>query len=101
MEFNEVNTARIQEALENAHWTFAKTMPNNPHEWVFNKHGILSEDITMPEVADYIQAYGFEEYYYSKLFMCMNLGDHKYWTCDYPTSKTDLINRCKKGLTYQ
>lgn len=83
----------IEKALESQKWTFAKTMAKIPHEWVHMK--TWRANITMPQIARYIQDYGYTKKFYNKEYKYLNVGGYCYWTMDFPLSKTDLINRAK------
>jgi len=94
MRDTKANREKIRQVLESQKWTFAKTMANIPHEWVYIR-SFRSKDISMVDIAKFIKKYGYVEYFYGKPYTYMNFGNYKYWTMDYPLEKTDLINRCK------
>lgn len=89
----------IQEILEMQRWVFAKTMADTPHEYTTLRTWD-GRGLTMPDVAEYIRKHGYEEKFFNKTYTYIDLGSYKYWTMDYPLEKTDLINRCKKELSY-
>jgi len=79
--------------LESTSWTFAKTMPENPHEYTLRKNWSSVEDYL--QVSAYIRSYGKLEEFYGQYYRVLYLGGHKYWThpVDVTNKDVDLINR--------
>ena len=73
-------------------FTFAKTMPKIPHEW-------LARRDVPPQIFDWLVAtiyhHGQEEMFYRKTYKYLYVGDHKYWCMGNPISQTTIINRAK------
>lgn len=92
---------RVQSLLESSQWTFAKTMPNNPHWYTLRKN--WASDDEFREVVLFIRAHGYTQRFKSRSYTLLNLGQYKYWTMGDPiepgSSLTDgrrntiLINR--------
>lgn len=81
-------------ALENAQWTFAKTMANIPHWWTVRNQ--WESRVLFDMVVRYINENGVEERFYTRNFTYLYLGEYKYWTCDpSPNDGIYLINRAK------
>lgn len=88
----------IQELLEAQTWTFAKTMPHNPHYWSVKKDWEDPADFHF--AFHYIVAHGedkiFGRYSYKVLF----LNGWRYWTMteDYEHKWAGIINRAEGEL---
>ena len=85
----------IQEILEAQTWTFAKTMPRNPHYWSVGKDWD-DEDGSLYEFAvNHIADYGVIEPFGRREYPVLYLGKWRYWhvAVDDPLSKARLINR--------
>ena len=48
---------------------------------------------SMLDFADFILANGYKEQFYSKTFTVLQIDEYKYWSMDFPTVNTNLINR--------
>jgi hypothetical protein len=78
--------------VANHHWKFARTMPENPHEYSLRrnaKHSVFDDAIR------YIRDVGVIEYFSGKPYKMLHHGGHKYWTMGAPLALTALINRKK------
>ena len=71
-------------------WTFAKTMPQNPHWYTLRENWCTDE---FAEVVEFIRAHSYTEYFYKKPFKMFLLNGFKYWTMGAPVDQTILINR--------
>ena len=47
----------------------------------------------MIDFADFILDNGYKEQFYSKTFTVLQIDEYKYWSMDFPTTNTNLINR--------
>lgn len=78
---------RLAELLESAQWTFAKTMPRNPHWYTLRRTWARDEDFVF--AVDLIRLLGqrrkFQRHWYTQL----DLGDHTYWTMGWPVGSLD------------
>jgi hypothetical protein len=74
-------------------WTFAKTMPETPHEYTLRKHAQRDEEFV--EFIQHIRAVGYNQSFFLKTYRYFNFEGWQYWTmgCDLP--ETILINRAK------
>jgi hypothetical protein len=75
-------------------WVFAKTMPNNPHEYTVVRRTALRDDWFFHFVA-YIRKHGFKARYGNNTYSYLVVGDWKYWTMGWPVRSTTLINRAR------
>ena len=85
--------AQLQEFLEAHKWTFAKTMPDNPHFWLHVESARSIEEFE--DAVAFIQKEGIPERYYRSTYNCVYLNGWKYWTMGYPPDQTTIINRAK------
>ena len=89
----------IQALLEAHPWTFARTMPKNPHEYTLRK--TWEHDQEFVQVVLYIRTHGKVEWwpdaYSGRAYVYLDLGGWHYWTMGDPVAQTILINRKKLG----
>jgi hypothetical protein len=92
---------RIQQLLERQHWTFAKTMPENPHWWSARK--AWRDDADFCFVVEHIRVLGYKAKFGRAIYTQYDCGEFFYWTMWRPlnwpdgTQATTVINR--KPLT--
>lgn len=72
-------------------WTYAKTMPQCPHEYVVRKNIQKDEDFCRFVMT--IRRNGYDERYYSKTHRYLEHGSFKYWTMGDWLATTIIINR--------
>ena len=85
-------------------WTFARTMPEHPHEYVVRKK-VREAD---PENGEsdfeafvlYIREHGYKERWGSRVYTYLDLKDDdgqwwQYWTMGSPMHRTIILNRAK------
>lgn len=92
--------AEIEALLEAAEWRFAKTMPENPHEYTLRK--TWGDEGAFARVVEFIRAHGETERYppgSRNRYKVLVLGGHKFWTMGWPVDKTILINRKPVEMT--
>ncbi len=79
-------------------WTFAKTMPEWPHEYIV-RHRV---DASLFEsLVRHIRANGFEGKFYQMNLTYFEADGMLYWTMGEPIGETTIINRCKKENSYE
>lgn len=71
-------------------WNFAKTMPENPHEYSLKK--LWSPDEFDRTVLG-IRALGYRYRFKGRHYTQLDVNEHYYWTMGAPVDKTILINR--------
>ena len=76
-------------------WTFARTMPQYPHWYVVKDR--CRDPVEFERMVIAIRLDGYVELWGTKKrrFICLNIGDYKYWTMGNPLSQTTIINRGK------
>jgi hypothetical protein len=81
----------IQDVLESKTWTFAKTMPHNPHYWSARQDWDSPE--AFYEAANHIYDNGHSKMFGRTEYKVFYLGGWRYWTMSKPYEKTRIINR--------
>jgi hypothetical protein len=90
----EITFERFSELIDNATFTFAKSMPKIPHEYTVRMKWANQSDFW--SVAKYIRDHGVEEKFFTKTFVYFYYKGHKYWTMGNPYPITKIINRAKE-----
>ncbi len=88
----------LQKFIDSVQWTFAKTMPEWPHEYIVRDR--VDENLFMMFV-QHIRWQGYESKFYQKIFTYYDHGGMVYWTMGEPLAETTIINRCRKEDAYQ
>ena len=76
-------------------WTYAKTMPQCPHEYVVRKN--VADDDSFCRFVMTIRRFGVDEPFYSKIHRYLDVGPFKYWTMGDWLPTTIIINRARIG----
>ncbi len=82
---------QVVEALTKASFTFAKTMPDNPHSYTLRNH--WKAEIPFEEVVQYIRDNGYHRMFYSTEYTYFQIGEYEYWTMGDTLRNTRLINK--------
>lgn len=72
------------------HWQFARTMPENPHEYTLRRNASSSD---FEAAVRYIREHGILEDFRGVPYKTLYFDEHKYWTMGAPLPETELINR--------
>ncbi len=88
----------IREFIDSAHWTFARTMPLWPHEYIVR--GRVDEDLFV-RLVHHIRQHGYEGRFYRKSITYYEDRGLVYWTMGAPLDETIIINRCRREDTYE
>ena len=89
----EVTFLEVAKALHSARWTFAKTMPHNPHEWTLRRD--WPGRVPFDAVVAYIRERGYTMKFGRRDYRCLDVNGFRYWTMGAAYEKTILINRAK------
>lgn len=84
----------VAASLARQEWIFAKTMPDNPHEYCLRRRWV-GDDNGFVEAVEVIREAGYETYFEGHPYIQLDIGDHFYWTMGFPVDETILINRKK------
>ena len=87
----------LREFINSCSWTFAKTMPKWPHEYIVR--GQVDESLFL-RLVHHIRQHGYEGNFYRRKITYFDHDGMVYWTMRSPISETIIINRCKKGDSY-
>lgn len=85
---------RLRKMIARCQWTFAKTMPFAPHEYIVRGKCLLSEEDFVYFV-NMQRQYGVKERWGKYNHPYLYIDDYKYWTMDAPIEETKVINRAK------
>ena len=79
-------------------WTFAKTMPEWPHEYIVRDR---VDTNLFESFVRCIRADGFEGRFYERKLIYLEHEGMLYWTMGEPVALTTVINRCKTENSYE
>lgn len=88
----------LQQFIDTTQWTFAKTMPEWPHEYIVRSG---ANDECFEQLVCHIRKHGYEGKFYQKTITYYDNRGMVYWTMGAPINETIIINRCKKEDTYE
>ena len=91
-----VDFEKLREMIARCEWTFAKTMPWCPHEYIVRGKCPLSDDEFLYFVNMQRQHGTPEQWWkYKYNHPYLYIDDYKYWTMGAPLDETKVINRAK------
>jgi len=79
-------------------WTFAKTMPQWPHEYLVR--GKVDTEL-FERMVMHIRIHGYEGRFYRRAITYLDEGGFVYWTMGAPLARTAVINRCRREDTFE
>lgn len=88
----------IKDFIQAEAWTFAKTMPEWPHEYLVKGH--VDPDL-FEAMVRHIREHGFAGRFYEKVITYFAEDGMLYWTMGAPLEKTIIINRCREEDSYE
>jgi hypothetical protein len=88
----------LQVFIDHTQWTFAKTIPEWPHEYIVRSR---VDDVLFEQLFCHIREHGYEGKFYQKTIIYYDDRGMIYWTMGAPLDETIIINRCKKEDTYE
>ena len=89
-----INYDKLREMITRCQWTFAKTMPWAPHEYIVRGKCPLTEEEFLYFI-DMQRRYGKVERWGKYITPYLYIDDHKYWTMGAPVEDTIVMNRAK------
>lgn len=90
---------RLRRFIDSETWTFAKTMPEWPHEYLVRER--VSDERCFAELIHHIRAYGSEQRFYQVRLVYYSEDGLLYWTMGAPVVETTIINRCREEDSYE
>jgi len=88
----------LREFIDSTRWTFAKMMPEWPHEYIVR--GRVDEDLFV-RLVRHIREHGYEGKFYLKSITYYDDRGMVYWTMGAPVDETIIVNRCRKEDSYE
>ena len=88
----------LRSFVDAAEWTYAKTMPEWPHEYLVRER--VDEQLFVGLVC-HIRTHGREGRFYQKVLVYYEEAGMVYWTMGAPIPETTIINRCRREDTYE
>ena len=93
---------RLNEILTNfieiEKWTFAKTMPEWPHEYIVR---VRVDEALFVELVLHIRKHGYEGKFYSRKMVYFDQDGYTYWTMGSQIEETIIINRTLSDNSYE
>jgi hypothetical protein len=84
----------LREFIDSSVWSFAKTMPEWPHEYIVRER--VDENLFV-RLVRHIRANGHEGKFYRKSITYYDDGGLVYWTMGAPLEETIIVNRCRRA----
>jgi len=91
-------SATLRAFVEEQQWTFAKTMPAWPHEYIVRER---VDERLFEDLVRHIRAHGREGRFYEKILIYYEEAGMVYWTMGAPLHETTIVNRCRSEDTYE
>jgi hypothetical protein len=88
----------LREFVATSKWTFAKTMPEWPHEYLVRDR---VDSVLFEALACHIRQHGIEQRFYQRILTYFAEDGLLYWTMGEPIEETTIINRCKEEGSYE
>lgn len=93
----EPNYNKLREMISRCQWTFAKSMPFAPHEYIVRDKCPLTDDEFVLFV-EMQRQHGVKEKWGKHENSYLYINDYKYWTMGAPIEETKVMNRAKVNL---
>ena len=88
----------LRKFIASSQWTFAKTMPEWPHEYLIRDR---VDRVLFEALARHIHQHGIEQSFYQRVLTYLAEDGLLYWTMGEPIEETTIINRCKEEGSYE
>ena len=89
---------QLSRFVNDSQWTFAKTMPTWPHEYLVRGR---VDPALFEALVTHIRAQGYEGRFYHRAITYYEKDGLVYWTMGAPIAETTIINRCKAEDTFE
>ncbi len=90
-EYASMAMAELDEFVQGQVWTYAKTMPQWPHEYIVRKN--VSDDRAFCRFVMTIRRFGNDAPFFTKTHRYLDQGTYTYWTMGDWLATTIIINR--------
>ena len=94
---SELNIERLRSMIARCEWTFAKSMPFAPHEYIVKEKCPLTTD-EFEYFVNMQREHGVKERWGKYNNPYLYIDDYKYWTMGAPIEETTVINRAKASV---
>ncbi len=84
--------------VDRERWTFAKTMPEWPHEYIVRER---VDERLFADLVHHIRSHGRDGRFYEKVLVYYEEAGMVYWTMGAPIAETTIVNRCRTEETYE
>lgn len=91
-------SSELQDFIQSVQWTYAKTMPDWPHEYIVRNR---VDEKHFIKLVTHIRSFGYEGKFYKRPITYFDHDGMTYWTMGAPLDETTIINRCRKEDTYE
>lgn len=91
-------TDEIKAFIKSSKWTYAKTMPEWPHNYIVRSP---DNEAMFVKTVEHIRSNGYEGAFYARKITYFEEDEYTYWTMGEPIEETKIINRCLKKDTYE
>lgn len=91
-------TDELERFVDVEDWTFAKTMPKWPHEYIVRER---VDEALFVTLVKHIRAEGYEGRFYRMAITYFDDRGMVYWTMGKPIAETIIVNRCRKEGSYE
>jgi hypothetical protein len=88
----------LRRFVSDEHWTYARTMPNWPHEYLVRAR---VDAALFERLVEHIRGNGYEGHFYRKPITYYDEAGLVYWTMGAPLDETIIINRCLKEASFE
>lgn len=88
----------LRDFVRTTAWTYAKTMPDWPHEYIVRER---VDERLFVRLVEHIRACGYVGRFYHRQITYLDDDGLTYWTMGAPLNDTVIVNRCRKDSTYE
>jgi hypothetical protein len=86
-----MDAEQFEKFVSSQKWTFAKSMPRTPHEYIVKGRGNTPEEFEA--AVTLLREAGYWHSFYRLRNQYLDLGEHFYWTMGAPIPETTILNR--------
>jgi hypothetical protein len=88
----------LRRFINDEQWRFTSRMPDWPHEYLVRER---VDRKLFERAVKHIRSNGYEGVFFHTQILYYEEGDLVYWTIGAPVEETVIINRCRKGETFE